>query len=187
MDFISVTLIGVGLAMDAFAVSIAKGMSLKDSCIKQYAFKLALFFGIFQAGMPLIGYYCGIQFAGYIQNVDHWIAFVLLSIIGLNMLKEAREQKDDQSCILRISYKDIILLSIATSIDALAVGVSFAFLNVNIIFAASIIGLTTFILCLLAVFMGKKLGTIFQKYAEMLGGSILFILGIKILIEHLFF
>lgn len=187
MDFISLLLIGIGLSMDAFAVSIAKGMSLKSSTIKEYAFKLALFFGVFQAGMPIIGYFCGMNFASYIQNIDHWIAFILLGLIGINMLKEAMEEKEDNVCILHISYKDIILLAIATSIDALAVGVSFAFLNANIWIAASIIGLTTFVLCIIAVFMGKKLGTIFQKYAELLGGSILLILGIKILIEHLFF
>lgn len=187
MDFISVFFIGLGLAMDAFAVSIAKGMSLKQEALKKYAFKLAFFFGLFQAGMPVIGYFCGSRFASYIQSIDHWIAFILLSIIGINMIKESFEEKEEDQTITSISYKDIILLAIATSIDALAIGVSFAFLNVDIIYAALIIGITTFILCVFAVFAGKKLGTIFQKYAEILGGSILILLGIKILIEHLFF
>ena len=187
MDFLSVLLIGVGLSMDAAAVSIAKGMSLKDSSLKEYAFKLALFFGLFQAGMPAIGYFAGSHFASYVQAIDHWVAFVLLGFIGFNMIKESREDKEEEEAISSISYKDIIVLAIATSIDALAVGVSFAFLNVNIFFAISVIGITTFTLSLLAVFMGKKLGTLFQKYAETLGGCILIFLGIKILIEHLFF
>lgn len=187
MDLISIFLIGVALSMDAAAVSLAKGMCIQDTHIKQYAVKLALFFGLFQAIMPLIGYFGGTHFASYIQNIDHWIAFVLLSIIGFNMLKESNEQEECGSVITHISYKDIILLAIATSIDALAVGVSFAFLKVDIYFAITIIGVTTFTLSFLCVFMGKKLGSIFQKYAERLGGSILVLLGIKILIEHLFF
>lgn len=187
MDFISIFLIGLGLTMDAFAVSIAKGMSLKESVLVKYAFKIAFFFGVFQAGMPVIGYFAGSHFAKYIQSIDHWIAFILLGMIGFNMIKESFETKEENKCIIFLSYKDIILLAIATSIDALAIGVSFAFLNVNIIYAATIIGITTFVLCVFAVFAGKKLGTLFQKYAEILGGSILILLGIKILIEHIFF
>lgn len=187
MDFISIFLIGVGLSMDAAAVSLAKGMSLQSKHLKEYALKLALFFGVFQALMPFIGFYAGSHFASYIQSIDHWIAFILLGLIGFNMIKESNEEKEREKEISRISYKNIILLAIATSIDALAVGVSFAFLNVNICYAITIIGVTTFILSLISVFMGKQLGAIFQKYAERLGGGILIILGIKILIEHLFF
>lgn len=186
MDLISILLIGIGLSMDAAAVSLAKGMCLKSSHLKQYAFKLALFFGIFQAIMPLIGYYGGSHFAGYIQSIDHWVAFVLLGLIGFNMIRESNEKKECESIITYISYKDIILLAIATSIDALAIGVSFAFLSVDIYAAITIIGITTFLLSFFCVFMGKKLGSIFQKYAERLGGGILILLGIKILIEHLF-
>ncbi len=187
MDFFSIFLIGVGLAMDAAAVSLAKGMSLKKEQLVEYAFKLAFFFGIFQAGMPLIGYFAGTQFASYIQQVDHWIAFVLLVLIGVNMIKESNEEKEEEVCILSISYKSILLLAIATSIDALAIGVSFAFLNVNIYYAILIIGITTFLISLFCVFIGKKVGSVFQKYAERFGGSILIFLGLKILIEHLFF
>ncbi|NBK96664.1 MAG: manganese efflux pump [Erysipelotrichia bacterium] len=187
MDFLSIFLIGVGLSMDAAAVSLAKGMSLKEKHLKEYAIKLAFFFGLFQGLMPLIGFYAGSHFANYIQSVDHWIAFILLALIGFNMIKEANENKEVECEITSISLKNIILLAIATSIDALAVGVSFAFLNVNIYYAISIIALTTFLLSFLCVFTGKKLGVIFQKYAERLGGIILIILGIKILIEHLFF
>lgn len=187
MDFISIFLIGVGLSMDAAAVSLAKGMSLNSKHLIQYAVKLAFFFGLFQALMPLIGFYAGSHFADYIQNIDHWIAFILLGIIGLNMIREANEAKESESEINYISYKNIIVLAIATSIDALAIGVSFAFLNVNIYYAILIIGITTFIISLISVFAGKKLGTIFQKYAERLGGCILILLGLKILIEHLFF
>ena len=187
MDFLTVLLTGVGLSMDAAAVSIAKGMSLKSDHLKEYAFKLAFFFGLFQGGMPLIGYFAGSHFAQYIQVIDHWIAFILLGFIGFNMIKESREEKDEDAVITSISYKDILVLAVATSIDALAVGVSYAFLNVDIIPVVLSIGITTFTLSLIAVFAGKKLGTLFQKYAETFGGCILIFLGIKILVEHLFF
>ena len=186
MDLLSILLIGVGLSMDASAVSIAKGMSLKDSSLKEYAFKLAFFFGLFQGLMPVIGYFAGSLFASYVQAIDHWVAFVLLGFIGFNMIKESSEEKEEEDAIASISYKNILILAIATSIDALAIGVSFAFLQVNIFVAAITIALTTFTLSLIAVFIGKKVGSIFQKYAEVLGGCILIFLGVKILIEHLF-
>ncbi|MDF9825074.1 putative Mn2+ efflux pump MntP [Breznakia sp. PF5-3] len=185
MDIITIILTGVGLAMDASAVSIAKGMCFKKEETKKYAFILAFTFGFSQALMPIIGYLCGTKFTSYIQSIDHWIAFILLFIIGIKMIKESLTMKEEK-CDTSLTFKDIIVLGIATSIDALAVGVSFAFLNVNIIYASSIIGIVTFILSLFCVFMGKQLGTIFQKYAEIFGGSILVFLGIKILIEHLF-
>lgn len=187
MDLLSILLIGIGLSMDAAAVSIAKGMCLKDSSLKEYAFKLAFFFGFFQGFMPAVGYFAGSHFASYVQAIDHWVAFILLGFIGFNMIKESQEEKEEETAISTISYKDILVLAIATSIDALAIGVSFAFLQVNIFVAVCVIGITTFLLSLIAVFMGKKLGTLFQKYAETLGGCILIFLGIKILIEHLFF
>lgn len=187
MDFITILFIGVGLAMDACAVSLAKGMSLDKDKVKKYAFILALAFGLFQALMPAIGYFAGSHFADYIQSSDHWIAFILLSLIGINMIKEGKEEKEDEVKIHSISFKDILLLAIATSIDALAVGVSFAFLKVNLFIATTTIGITTFVLSFICVLFGKTLGNLFEKYAEYMGGSILILLGIKILIEHLFF
>lgn len=184
MDFITILFIGVGLAMDACAVSLAKGMNLDKDKVKKYALILALAFGFFQALMPAIGYFAGSHFADYIQSIDHWIAFILLSLIGINMIKE---EKEDEVKIHSISFKDILLLAIATSIDALAVGVSFAFLKVNLWIATTTIGITTFVLSFICVLFGKTLGNLFEKYAEYMGGSILILLGIKILIEHLFF
>lgn len=192
MDFITILFIGIGLAMDASAVSLAKGMGLDKDQVKKYAFILALAFGLFQALMPAIGYFAGSHFAGshfaeYIQSIDHWIAFILLSLIGINMIREGKEEKENEVKIHSIPFKDILLLAIATSIDALAVGVSFAFLKVNLFLAITTIGITTFILSFVCVLFGKKLGSLFEKYAEYLGGIILILLGIKILIEHLFF
>lgn len=187
MDFITILFIGVGLAMDACAVSLAKGMSLDKDKVKKYALILALAFGFFQALMPAIGYFAGSHFADYIQSIDHWIAFILLSLIGINMIKEGKEEKEDEVKIHSISFKDILLLAIATSIDALAVGVSFACLKVNLFIATTTIGITTFVLSFICVLFGKTLGNLFEKYAEYMGGSILILLGIKILIEHLFF
>lgn len=187
MDFITILFIGIGLAMDASAVSLAKGMSLDEDQVKKYAFILALTFGFFQALMPAIGYFTGSHFAEYIQSIDHWIAFILLSLIGINMIHEGKEEKEDEAKIHSIPFKNILLLAIATSIDALAVGVSFAFLKVNLFLAITTIGITTFILSFVCVLFGKKLGSLFEKYAEYLGGIILILLGIKILIEHLFF
>lgn len=186
MDLLTLVLTGVGLAMDASAVSIAKGMSLSKDKILEYAVKLGLAFGFFQGLMPMIGYFAGSAFAGYIQNIDHWVAFVLLGLIGFNMIKESREEKEDEEKITGIDFKTIVVLAIATSIDALAIGVSFAFLNVNIILASSIIAITTFILSFICVMIGRSLGSMFQKYAEIFGGTILILLGIKILVEHLF-
>ena len=187
MDFVTILLIGIGLSMDASAVSLAKGMSLDKDKVKKYALILALAFGFFQALMPTIGYFAGNHFAEYIQSIDHWIAFILLSLIGINMIKEGKEEKEKKEKIHSISFKDILLLAIATSIDALAVGVSFAFLKVNLFEAVITIGITTFILSFVCVLFGKKLSSLCEKYAEYLGGIILILLGIKILIEHLFF
>ena len=185
MDLLSLIFTGIGLAMDASAVSIAKGMSLPNEKNKNYALKLGLAFGIFQGLMPLIGYLAGSTFSGYIQSVDHWVAFILLALIGLNMIKESREEKENEE-VSDLSLKVILLLAIATSIDALAVGVSFAFLKVNIVLACSIIAIVTFILSFICVMVGKRLGSLFQKYAEIFGGIILMMIGTKILIEHLF-
>ncbi|WP_066895224.1 manganese efflux pump MntP family protein [Clostridium nigeriense] len=192
MGLFSIFMTGLGLSMDAFAVSLAKGFCLKDNEVK-YSFRVAFLFGAFQALMPLLGWWVGTYFESYIKSIDHWIAFILLGIIGGKMLLESikdirnggdnnvpTECKRDDFC-----YKKLTVLAIATSIDALAVGVSLAFLNISIIPSIIIIGLTTFILCFFAVFLGKKIGGLFQNYAELLGGIILIFIGIKILIEHL--
>ena len=182
MDLLSIFFIGIGLSMDACAVSLAKGMSLDKKDLLKYAFILAFAFGFFQALMPAIGY-----FTEYIQAFDHWIAFILLSFIGINMIHEGKEEKEDNEKSTSLAFKDVLILAIATSIDALAVGVSFAFLKVNLLEAVLTIGCTTFILSFFCVLFGKKLGSLFEKYAEFLGGGILILLGLKILIEHLFF
>ncbi|WP_300397460.1 manganese efflux pump MntP family protein [Faecalicoccus sp.] len=187
MDTFTLLLTAVSLAMDASAVSLAKGMALPKKSLLQYAFILALAFGIFQGIMPCIGYFAGSQFSVFISKIDHWIAFVLLGIIGINMIKEGHEAKEECEILHSIPFKTVLLLAIATSIDALAVGVSFAFLQVPILWAALWIGVITFILSFCCVLIGKKVGSVFQKYAEYLGGCMLIFLGFKILIEHLFF
>ncbi len=192
MGFFSIFMTGIGLSMDAFAVSLAKGICLKEDEFK-FSFRVASFFGGFQAFMPLLGWWFGRYFESYIKSFDHWIAFILLGIIGGKMLIESiKELKADKDTELatecerdEFSYKKLTILAIATSIDALAVGVSFAFLSVSIVPSITIIGITTFVLSFLAVFLGKKLGQYVQNYAEMIGGVILIGIGIKILIEHL--
>lgn len=192
MGFFSIFMTGIGLSMDAFAVSLAKGICLKDDELK-YSLRVSLFFGGFQALMPLLGWWVGRYFESYIKSFDHWIAFILLSIIGGKMLIEAikglKSSEDDNiptECERdEFSYKKLTVLAIATSIDALAVGVSLAFLSVSIIPSITIIGITTFVLSFFAVFLGKKLGEYMQSYAEIIGGVILIGIGIKILFEHL--
>ena len=184
MGLVELMLMGVGLAMDAFAVSICKGLAMRKVNKKQ-CFVIALFFGGFQALMPFLGWLLGSQFADKISAIDHWIAFGLLAVIGFNMIREAVKGEEDVDSSLTLST--IIVLAIATSIDALAVGISFAFLQVNIWLAASIIGITTFVLSIIAVVIGNRLGGVLEKYAGILGGIILIGIGTKILIEHLFF
>lgn len=187
MDTFTLILTAFSLAMDASAVSLAKGMALPRKVLLKYAFYLGLTFGFFQALMPCIGYFAGIQFVNLISSIDHWIAFLLLGWIGFNMIKEGKEEQQAQEVIDSIPFKTIFLLAIATSIDALAAGISFAFLKVSIGYAALLIGTITFLLSFFCVLLGKKLGSLFQKYAEYLGGITLILLGCKILIEHLFF
>ncbi|MBY0755002.1 manganese efflux pump MntP family protein [Clostridium sardiniense] len=202
MSFLSIFMTAIGLSMDAFAVALAKGMSLKKNLLEN-ALKIAVFFGGFQAIMPFIGWFAGRYFRDYIESFDHWIAFILLGAIGGKMIYEsfkgekencsldeddiANEVSVEEELIEEkgLSNKNLTLLAIATSIDALAVGVSFAFLNVSILPAISIIGITTFVLCMIAVLIGRKLGCILQKYAEVAGGIILILMGLKILIEHI--
>ena len=199
MNIVSIIFTAIALAMDAFAVSITKGMTLK-SLSKGIAIKIALFFGVFQAAMPLIGWILGIGFQDHIKAIDHWVALILLSILGGKMIYEfykgRKEEKDEvndaeievsttlESDKDELSNKELTTLAIATSIDALAVGISFAFLDVNIILSSLIIGVITFIICFIGVIAGKKIGGLFKDYAELIGGIILIIIGINIFNEH---
>ena len=158
---------------------ISKRHELDKDKVKKYALILALAFGFFQALMPAIGYFAGSHFTDYIQPIDHWIAFILLSFIGINMIREGKKKKKTMKKDTSLAYKDVLILAIATSIDALAVGVSFAFLKVNLLEAVLTIGCTTFILSFFCVLFGKKLGSLFEKYAEFLGSGILILLGLK--------
>ncbi len=183
MNLVELFLIAVGLSMDAFAVAVCKGLSMK-SMDKKRALVIALYFGSFQALMPLIGYFLGVRFQGKINSIDHWIAFFLLCIIGINMLKEAFGGEEEE-CDDAVDVKSMVLLALATSIDALAVGITFAFLNVDIVPAVSFIGVITFILSFVGVKIGNVFGRKYKKKAEFTGGIILIIIGTKILLEHL--
>ena len=176
---IELFLIGVGLSMDAFAVSVCKGLGM-EKINKKHAFLIGLYFGGFQALMPFLGWALGIRFQKYITSVDHWIAFFLLLFIGGKMVIEAVRDKDVQE----IGAKDLPL-AVATSIDALAVGITFAFLNVSIMEACLIIGCTTFVLSVIGVVVGNFFGTRYKRKAEIAGGVILILIGLKILLEHL--
>ena len=183
MNIIDILVIGVGLSMDAFAVSVCKGLAMKRMDIKK-ALVCSLYFGVFQALMPLIGFLLGSGFKNVVSSIDHWIAFVLLGIIGINMIKEAK------SCDVvndSMDVKTMLTLAVATSIDALAIGVTFAFLKVSIIPAVSIIGLITFVCCFIGVKLGSAFGEKLKSKAEIMGGVMLILIGTKILIEHLFF
>ena len=185
--FIEFILIGIGLSMDAFAVSICKGLAMRKVNKKQ-ALVIGLFFGGFQALMPFIGWALGIQFQSYITNIDHWIAFVLLVFIGGKMIVEAVKPEEEEAVEVMdppLDIKQMFLLAIATSIDALAVGVTFAFLDYPIVEAISIIGVTTFIISIGGVYVGNFFGSRYKNKAELAGGLILVLLGVKILLEHL--
>ena len=183
MTFFELFLIGIGLSMDAFAVSICKGLSMQK-IDKKYTLCIGLFFGGFQALMPLTGYLLGSQFSGYIERFDHWIAFVLLAFIGFNMIREARSDEENESND-RFDFKTMLPLAVATSIDALAVGVTFAFLRVNIVPAVSFIGCITFLLSAIGLKAGNIIGAKNRSRAEFAGGLVLILMGIKILLEHL--
>ncbi|MSS62399.1 manganese efflux pump MntP [Velocimicrobium porci] len=184
MDFIQLSLIGIGLAMDAFAVSVCKGLNMKKVDYK-YTLIIAAFFGGFQALMPLLGWLLGQQFEQYITSVDHWIAFGLLAFIGGNMILESRRSEEVECEEIKVDLKEILMLAIATSIDALAVGVTFAFLKTNIIEAISIIGIITMVLAIIGVLIGNQFGVKYKNKAEFAGGAILVLIGTKILLEHL--
>lgn len=182
MGIIELIFIALGLAMDAFAVAICKGLSMKKMEWKK-AIIIGLYFGIFQGLMPLIGYILGIGFEESIKNIDHWVAFILLVFIGINMIREAFDSKEEADD--KVDFKTMIILALATSIDALAIGVTFAFLQVNIILAIVLIGIITFFISVLGVKIGNTFGDRYEAKAEIAGGGILIILGIKILFEHL--
>ena len=183
MRTFEILVIAIGLAMDAFAVAICKGLSMKKMNWKN-AIIIALYFGVFQAVMPIIGYLLGITFSDFVKSIDHWIAFILLSVIGVNMIKESTDDEIDKRND-KTDFKTMILLAIATSIDALAIGVTFSLFEINIVFSVAIIGIITFLLSILGVKIGNKFGDKFQNKAEFTGGIILIFIGLKILLEHL--
>lgn len=184
----TIIVIGLGLSMDAFSVSVTDGLCGRNVGAKKAAL-IAFFFGLAQAVMPLIGYFAGSLFSQYISTVDHWIAFVLLGIIGLKMILEAVDHiKSPEQCKqTELSLKTLFFQAIATSIDALAVGISLAALKVNVFLSVLMIGLITFVCSFAGVFIGKKMGGALKEKAEIFGGIILIVIGLKILIEHLFF
>ena len=187
MSFLELLLIGVGLSMDAFAVAICQGLSM-PRLNWRHAGVISLFFGGFQAAMPMLGWALGSRFAVYIQELDHWVAFVLLCLIGGNMVREALgpEEEAETACAAgRLDLRRLFLMAVATSIDALAVGVTFAFLEVDIVPAAAVIGVTTFCLSLAGVAVGNFFGARYKRRAELSGGVILILLGGEILLEHL--
>lgn len=185
MGLIELFLIAVGLSMDAFAVSVCKGLAMPKCTFKKAAI-VSLWFGGFQALMLAIGYILGAQFQEAIASIDHWIAFVLLALIGGNMIHEALDN-DEEEADASLDVKTMFLLAVATSIDALAIGITFAFLKVNIIPAVCFIGIVTFIISFAGVKIGNVFGARYKNKAEIVGGIILILLGLKILLEHLGF
>lgn len=183
MSLLELFLLAVGLSMDAFAVSVCKGLSVHRGSMKQ-ALTVGIWFGGFQALMPFLGYLLGITFFSLITSIDHWIAFVLLAFIGFNMIREARNDEENESND-RFDFKTMLPLAVATSIDALAVGVTFAFLRVNIVPAVSFIGCITFLLSAIGLKAGNIIGAKNRSRAEFAGGLVLILMGIKILLEHL--
>jgi len=189
MGIVTVFFIALSLAMDAFAVSVSNGIALKNFKVSD-GVKMGACFGLFQCMMPLIGWMLGNSVRVYIEAIDHWIAFALLLLIGGNMVKEALSKdkdEDDRKADFVLTNKKLVVQAVATSIDALAVGISFAMLNVDIISASIVIGVVCFVVSFVGGSLGKKLGEVFKDRAEILGGIVLIAIGAKILIEHLFF
>lgn len=189
MSIIEIFLIGIGLSMDAFAVSVSKGLFMRSVNYK-HALIIAGFFGIFQAVMPVLGWALAAQFSGYIESFDHWIAFGLLAIIGGKMLWDAfsgsgDEMEEVEPDKAKLDYRELVLLAIATSIDALAIGITFASLNVGPFPAVVIIGITTFVISLIGVVVGNRFGARYERTATIVGGIILIAIGVKVLLEHL--
>ena len=185
MGVLEIVFISIGLAMDAFAVSICKGLSMKKMNWKKAGI-IGLYFGGFQALMPAVGYFLGVGFEDKIKSIDHWIAFILLFLLGANMIKDAIKENDEEKDNNDdTDFKTMIVLAVATSIDALAVGITFAFLSVNILLAIAIIGIITFIISTIGVKIGNVFGDKYEKKAEIVGGIILILIGVDILLEHL--
>jgi len=191
MGILELILISIGLSMDSFAVAVTQGLSYKGKILR-YALVVGILFGLFQGAMPLIGFLVGSSFSHVVEIYDHWVAFILLLIIGTKMVKDSFKKEDESnlSCDIttakvRIDIVLLMSLALATSIDALAVGVSFAFLHVNIIYAVLCIGIITFIFAFVGVYLGRKVGTKYKSKAEFIGGVILILMGTKILLEHL--
>ena len=183
MGLLELFVIAVGLSMDTFAVSICKGLSVRELKPK-HALTVGVYFGGFQMLMPLIGFALGVRFQSFITSIDHWIAFVLLGLIGANMIRESREH-DEENLSDSFSFGTMLPLAVATSIDALAVGVTFAFLQVSILPAVCFIGATTFVLSCIGIRIGHVFGLKYKSRAELFGGAVLILMGIKILLEHL--
>ncbi len=183
MSIMELFILAVGLAMDAFAVAVCKGLSIRALKIRQ-ALLVGLWFGLFQALMPALGYLLGSAFSGLVQSVDHWIAFILLAIIGGNMIREG-VQGEEEDANPSLSFGVMFMLAVATSIDALAVGITFAFLNVKIWAAVSLIGVITFAISSVGVKIGNLFGARYKSKAEFFGGAVLILIGLKILLEHL--
>ncbi|MGL4949894.1 MAG: manganese efflux pump MntP family protein [Anaeroplasmataceae bacterium] len=186
MGVLEIIIIAIGLSMDAFAVSICKGISVKKFTIR-IALICGIWFGVFQGLMPLIGYYLGGTFEKYISNYDHWIAFGLLFILGLKMVIGSFKKKEIEEECNPTAFKSMFILAVATSIDALAVGITFSLFDMNILVACLSIGIITLVLSMLGTFIGFKFGSKFKNKAEFIGGIILIFMGSQILIQHLFF
>jgi putative Mn2+ efflux pump MntP len=184
LEFYQIALIGLGLAMDAFAVSVSSGIAIK--CLKfRHALRIAFLFGLFQALMPVIGWLAGTSLKVYVESFDHWIAFGLLAFVGAKMIYEAVWLDEAEKKCDPLNMAVLLGLAVATSIDALAVGISFAFLNIGIASPALVIGGITFLVCLGGVYLGHRIGDRMGSKMEVIGGSILILMGIKILLEHL--
>jgi putative Mn2+ efflux pump MntP len=186
MGFITLFFLAIGLAMDAFAVSVSNGICHKNAGIKE-ALLTATTFGLFQAGMPLIGYYTGRTISSAVEFLDHWIALVLLTFIGGSMIYEAIKElrrPGKSQCKARFSMKDILVQGVATSVDAFAVGISFAMIPTDIVSAVGLIGIVTFLFSVLGVYLGRSFGGLLKEKAEFIGGCILILIGLKIFIEH---
>ena len=186
MQIITIILIAVGLAMDAFAVSIVSGAAYRKLKIK-HALTMAAFFGGFQAIMPLIGYLAGLTVKQYIEDYDHWIAFAILTVIGAKMIYESFKIKAEKENMDPTNIMVLLVLAIATSIDALAVGITLSFITSSIFTAVAVIGVVTFVLSYFGVFIGKRFGHFFENKIEAAGGLVLIALGVKILVQHLYF
>jgi putative Mn2+ efflux pump MntP len=184
MELLSTSLMALGLSADAFAVSLTSGILIKHIKINK-ALKIALFFGSFQALMPLLGWVAGLTFRDWIADYDHWIAFILLGFIGGKMIHEALQEEDENKKFNPLDAYTLVVLAIATSLDALAAGLGLSVLKTSIILAASLIGTITFAMCFAGVFVGHKFGNLFSKKIEIIGGGILIFIGSKILFEHL--